>query len=104
MIGENMVIVQGMFEVEPSERAKFLDTRLDIMREVRNEDGCLEYSLAADPISPGRVVISERWESREHLERHLDSLSAQSASHETLPRPLRAEITIYEISASQRLR
>jgi quinol monooxygenase YgiN len=99
-----MVIVQGVFEVEPDERAHFLDARLDAIRNTRVEDGCLEYALAADPIDAGRVIISERWESMDHLRRHLDASPARSADREPLPQPLSAGITVYEISASQRLR
>jgi quinol monooxygenase YgiN len=101
-----MVIVQGVFEVEPNKRAPFLDSRVEAMRESRQEDGCHEYVMAADPADPARVIISERWESMDHLQRHLDRLSAQSAdpSREALPQPLSAQITVYEIAASQRLR
>lgn len=93
-----MVIVQGSFEVRPEERLHFIDARLAVIEESRQEDGCLEYVLAADPIDPARVVISERWESMEHLQRHLDK------SRPALPPPLGVEITVYEISSSNRLR
>src|SRR3954464_8018152 len=101
-----MVIVQGSFNVLPDERAHFLDARLDAIRTFREEDGCHEYALAADPIDPSRVVISERWESMDHLQRHLDGAAALSANpdREPLPQPLSAEIVVYEIASSQRLR
>jgi quinol monooxygenase YgiN len=101
-----MVIVQGVFEVEPNERARFLDARIDGMRSCRREDGCLEYVLAADPLDPGRVIISERWESMDHLQRHLDGAPTQQAvaGRAARPEPISTQITVYEIAASRKLR
>lgn len=96
------VIVQGVFEVEPAERARFLETRLDVIRASRHEEGCLEYVLAADPLEPGRVIISERWESMDHLQRHLDAASHDESARLRIP-PLSADITVYEIVTSKRL-
>lgn len=93
-----MVIVQGVFEIEPTERDRFLDARTDAMRSSRSEDGCLEYVLAADPLDPGRVIISERWESMDHLQRHLDGASAGHG-----PAPTGAQLTVYEIAGSWNL-
>jgi quinol monooxygenase YgiN len=102
------VIVQGVFSVNPEEREQFLQGSLDGMRASRQEDGCLEYVLAADPLDPGRVVLSERWESMDHLQRHLQGQStqrddaAQAAS--ARPAPLSMEITLHEIASSRPLR
>ena len=65
------VIVQGTFSVDPSERDRFVETSVDAMRSSRQEEGCLEYVMAADPLDPERVVLSERWESMDHLQEHL---------------------------------
>ena len=100
-----MVIVQGVFEVEPSERDQFLDARIDRIRSSRREDGCLEYVVAADPLDPGRVIISERWESMDHLQRHFDGLTQQAdAGRAARPEPISTQITLYEIAASRKLR
>ena len=69
-----MVIVGGVFSVDPAEREAFLAGRLDLMRTSRREPGCLEYTFSADPIEPGRVLLFERWESQEALDRHLAAL------------------------------
>ena len=62
-----MVIVGGAFTVEPSQRDEFLAGRQDAMRASRAEPGCLEYTLSADPIDPGRIALFERWPSQEAL-------------------------------------
>ena len=62
-----IVIVQGVFTVDPEERDRFVEASIDGMRSSRQEEGCLEYVMAADPLDPERVVLSERWESMDHL-------------------------------------
>ena len=65
------VIVQGEFSVDPDERDLFVEASMEGMRSSRLEAGCLEYVIAADPLDPERVVLSERWESMDHLHQHL---------------------------------
>ena len=49
-----IVIVQGVFLIDPNERDRFVETGVDAMRSSRQEEGCLEYVLAADPVDPER--------------------------------------------------
>ncbi len=102
-----MVIVQGVFTLNPEDREGFLSASLDGMRRSREEEGCLEYVMAADPADPGRVVLSERWESAEHLQQHLANLSAARSSSDSQPAarpaPLSQEITIFDVAGSRRL-
>ncbi len=100
------VILQGVFVVDPSERDRFLDASLEGMRSSRAEDGCLEYVMAADPLDPGRVVLSERWSSMDHLQKHLQGLSTQpgNAAREARPAPISTEITMFEVANSRQLR
>lgn len=101
------VIVQGSFSVRPEDRDQFIERSIGGMRSSRREDGCLEYVLAADPLDPGRVVISERWESREHLDRHLlgmANLTGEAAEDRAArPAPLTTEITVFEVAGSAKL-
>ena len=65
-----MVIVGGVFEVEPDQRDAFIAGRMEAMRISRAEKGCLEYTFSADPTDPGRVVLFEIWESQADLDAH----------------------------------
>jgi len=102
------VIVQGVFSFDPDDRASFLEASVEGMRSSRQEEGCLEYVIAADPIDPGRVVLSERWESTEDLQRHLQGQAAQRDDQApqagARPTPLALEITVYEVASSRPLR
>lgn len=99
----SMVIVQGAFVLRPEERDRFLQVSSAGIRSSRQEEGCLEYVMAADPIDAGRVILSERWESNEHLEQHLKNARSQSgnagSSPGERPIPISHEIMVYEIAA-----
>jgi hypothetical protein len=97
-----MVIVGGTFEVDPNQREQFIAGRIDMMRASRAEPGCLEYTFAADPIEPGRVVLYERWESQEALDTHL--VIVRSGPQPTPDvRPTSSSTAIYDISGERRL-
>ncbi|MCU1374515.1 MAG: antibiotic biosynthesis monooxygenase [Actinomycetia bacterium] len=70
-----MLLVTGTFELDPADREAFLAGRLDMMRTSRAEDGCLEYTFAADLLEPGRVILSERWRDRAALDAHLAGMA-----------------------------
>ena len=39
-----------------------------VVEQARRAPGCLDYSMAADLIDPGRIDIFERWESQAVIE------------------------------------
>jgi quinol monooxygenase YgiN len=97
-----MVIVQGVFQLDPADRDAFVAQSEDNMRIARGERGCLEYVIAADPLDPGRAILSERWESMDDLNEHLSAITrrAQEAGAAgTAPpavQPVAREIAFYE--------
>ena len=97
-----MVIVGGTFEVDPGLREQFLANREAMMRASRAEPGCLEYTYAADPIEPGRVVLYERWESQEALDVHLVVVRSGPQPSPDVP-TISSSITIYGISGERQL-
>ena len=96
-----MLVVGGSFEVDPAERDAFIAARQDSMRASRREAGCLEYTFAADPVEPGRVILFERWESQEALDAHLAGI--RQAPQPASPAPKAASIVVYEVSGERRL-
>ena len=93
-----MIIVAGTFEVDPAEREAFLLSRDEGVRRSRAEPGCMAYVFAADPVEPGRVILFERWESKDALRTHLAGI--QSAGPQPSSVAVRsAEVQQYEISA-----
>jgi quinol monooxygenase YgiN len=99
-----IVIVQGVFSLEPEERDRFVEASIEGMRSSRQEAGCLEYVMAADPLDRERAILSERWESMEHLNRHLAQQRQASSGAGNRPAPRSAEITLFEVASSRPLR
>ena len=61
------IIVSGTLHVAPAQRAAYLEARVPILEHARQAPGCLDFSLSADLLDPGRVNVYERWRSREDL-------------------------------------
>ena len=101
-----MIIVQGTFTVDPDTRDEYLAQSVEQMRISRSEKGCQEYVLADDPREPGRVILSERWDSREDLYAHVSAITerreaASRRGDEPGLAPLDREITIYEVTSAE---
>ena len=62
-----MIIVAGHLHVSPQDRDLLLEGSLKSIRAARDAEGCLDFTLAADPVDPGRVNVFERWADREKL-------------------------------------
>lgn len=97
-----IVIVQGTFEFNPGERDAFLEATIPGIEASRKDPGCLEYLYAADPVDPHRAVLSERWESKEHLDGHINRMRSTPPDPDApqRPKPLRSEITLYEVAGT----
>jgi quinol monooxygenase YgiN len=63
-----VVIVAGHLVVDPRQRDDYLTGCVDVVRQAREAPGCLDFSLSADLLEPGRINIFERWESQAAVE------------------------------------
>jgi quinol monooxygenase YgiN len=99
-----ITIVQGSFVLDPKERDRFIETSIEGMRSSRQEAGCLEYVIAADPLDPARAVLTERWESMDHLQQHLSQQRNAPRGNQSRPTPRDVEITLFEVATSRPLR
>ena len=52
-----MIIVVGVFDVDPADRARFIEGRRAQVEETRAEAGCIEYAFSLDAYDPGRVRL-----------------------------------------------
>lgn len=99
-----MVIVAGVFTMDPNKREAFLAGRMDLMRVSRAEKGCIEYTFAADPLDPGRVVLFEKWETQEDLDAHLAAIPAPASDAPPHVEPTSSSIVIYDVAGERPLR
>ena len=55
-----MIIVEGFVQLAPGEINRFHPAAIEMLRETRNEPGCLTYAFATDRDDPEAVRIVER--------------------------------------------
>jgi quinol monooxygenase YgiN len=63
-----MVIVAGRIEVAAEDRESYLADCVGVVEQARRATGCLDFSISADLLAPGRINVFERWESQEAVE------------------------------------
>ena len=63
-----MVIVAGHLIVDPEQREPYLADCVSVVGEARKAPGCLDFTIAADLVDPGRINVFERWESQADVE------------------------------------
>lgn len=89
-----MVIVAGHVVVDPAERDDYLSGCVAVVRQARHAPGCLDFSLTADLIEPGRVNVFERWESQAAVE----AFRGGGPSDEQRATTVSAEVAEYDVS------
>ena len=62
-------IIAGWLDYGPH-RDQVLEHFTVVAASSRDEPGCLDYTVCADPENPGRVVVFERWTSEVDLVEH----------------------------------
>lgn len=88
-----MVIVSGYLVVDPDQRATYLTDCKTVVEQARTTNGCLEFSLSADLIDPARIMVYERWDSRESVE----SFRGSGPSDEQSAAILDASVSEYKV-------
>jgi len=66
-----MIVVTGHFRLAPEAVEQARPYMAHVVTQSRAEPGCLGYHYGEDLIEPGLFRITEAWESREDLARHL---------------------------------
>lgn len=90
-----MLIIAGTLHVEPTAREGYLTASRAVVEAARAADGCLDFSLTADLLDPGRINVYERWES----DAQLLAFRGSGPSDEQTVAILDADVRKYRISA-----
>lgn len=96
-----MIIVMGEFNVAPEDCEQYIACRTERIRKSRLEPGCLEYTYSADPLSPGRVILSERWDTADNFATHVATVRAEGLAIEGDVPLLSGGIKRFDVSAEQ---
>ncbi len=62
-----MLIIAGHLVVDPAHRDRYVAECTAVVEAARAVAGCLDFSITADTVDAGRVLIFERWESEEPM-------------------------------------
>ena len=67
-----MIQVNGKIKMgDNAENDAALAAVIKMVRITREEDGCLEYSMARDLADPDTLILFERWRDQEALQDHM---------------------------------
>ena len=94
-----MVIVAGHIDVVPADRDRYLAQCTGVVEQARRAPGCLEFSLSADLLEPGRIVVLERWADRASVE----AFRGSGPSEEQGAAMLAASVAEYDVAAVRSL-
>jgi quinol monooxygenase YgiN len=92
-----VVIVAGHVVVDPQQRDEYLSGCVDVVRQARRAAGCLDFSLSADLLEPGRVNIYEQWESQSAVE----AFRGSGPSFEQAAAILAASVAEYDVGGER---
>lgn len=62
------IIVTGWLQVDPAGRDAYVAGCRGVVEQARRTPGCVDFALTACSVDRGRVVVVERWTSREALD------------------------------------
>ena len=89
-----MVIVAGHITVEPQQRESYLAGCVSVVERACRAAGCLDFTITADLVDPGRIDVFERWESREAVE----AFRGGGPSEEQSAAMLSASVAEYDVA------
>ena len=94
-----MIIVAGHLVVAPEERASYLADCVSVVEQARRAPGCLDFSLTADLVDPGRIDVFERWQSQTAVE----AFRGSGPSQEQGAALLSASVAEYDVAGERLL-
>ena len=99
-----MILITGHFRLDPESVEQARPYMAHVVAQSRAEPGCIAYDYGEDVIEPGLFRITEAWETREDLTRHLATphMKAWQAEREGFGFADRT-IDIHEVAKTERL-
>ncbi len=94
-----MVIVAGQLSVDPAQRDAYLAGCVTVVEQARRAPGCLDFSISADLVVPGRINVFEAWASQADV----DSFRGSGPSEDQSAAMLSASVTEYDVAQARLL-
>ena len=90
-----MLIIAGHLDVDPDGRTSYLAGCVAVVDAARAAPGNLDFTIAADLVDPGRIVVYERWQD----EATLLAFRGSGPSDDQQGAILGADVQRYEVAA-----
>ncbi len=68
-----MIQVVAKKFIQANQVEEYIETARELVTLTREEAGCLQYSLCQDTQTPNILSFVEQWESRAHLQAHMET-------------------------------
>lgn len=68
-----MIVVTGSFRLPVANMLAAREAMVRVVKQTRQEVGCIDYAYAEDVMDPGLIRVTEAWHSREALSAHLEA-------------------------------
>jgi len=94
-----MLIVAGHIMVDPGQRKSYLATCRDVVEQARSAPGCLDFSVTADLVDPGRINVFEHWETQSAVE----AFRGSGPTDEQTAMVLSARVAEYDVNEARSL-
>lgn len=94
-----MIIVAGHLVINPQQRPSYLDDSVEVMTAARRAEGCLDFSITADPLESNRINVFERWVSVDAV----NAFRGDGPSDDQMGAIEHAEVSHYEIASTTSL-
>ena len=65
-----MLIYQLKIEIKPHKPDEFVDSMHSILRNIRKEKGCLDFSVYRDSERQNTYILVGEWKTRQAMEKH----------------------------------
>jgi len=65
-----MLVIAGTVRIDPENRETAIAAAIEMMKETRQEAGCISYTFSEDLEAAGCFKIFEEWESQDALDAH----------------------------------
>ena len=99
-----MIVIAGIFNVDPADRDRFLEAAKAVMAETLKEPGCHAYCFSPDVSDPAVVHLFERWENEDALAPHMktDHIRTFGRALKEL-KVLGRDITMYDVASEKKM-
>ncbi|MGB7656255.1 MAG: putative quinol monooxygenase [Novosphingobium sp.] len=68
-----MIVVVGQFRFPAARMEQARPVMRQVIEATRAEQCCVQYNYGEDVLDPGLIRVSEFWQSREHLDAHMQT-------------------------------